>query len=501
MSDNPVQPGDNVDESLPPEPNKTGAGSSGGGNAGGITMQQMEASQNEKKKMRQDQIPDNRKKELQTIKTFSEAVMDTAKLAVDRRLTFQFYVSGLLLAGGVLALGSAILLILAINADFLQSARAMFVGQSALTPNTAFLLIPSLISPVILAVLGFGLIGVAVGVNRYPVVQRGLLGISQFQHELAAGSGETRPLVQVVEETINHSRKTFLVQLRIGEAAFWVGLVALAIFLIRVAFGAADWTTNVTGVGGIVAWLFSFFNAQRRGIQKNLADITQLELGLVTIAKQISYLDQWLRVFVTLDNGWLPASLTMEARRSVGWGLQELQKGVFAAVGLVELYAQDTEKEDDADRRKLINEAVRRHTGLDGGGQVSELVDIAGDYAVALGDEAGVATLADLRKAGAKPDGRQKLSEATGIRPENILEFVQLADLMRVQSLTACGARLLRNAQINSPADLAKFDSKKLQSILADLNAKQQMMILSPTVEEVADWVEQAKNLPEGVTV
>ena len=151
----------------------------------------------------------------------------------------------------------------------------------------------------------------------------------------------------------------------------------------------------------------------------------------------------------------------------------------------------------------MRNEAIRQNLGLGGGSgsQVSELADIAGDYAAALADQVCVATLADLRKAGAKPEGRQHMVDETGIRPETILEFVQLADLMRVQPLTACGARLLRNAQMNGIGDLGKADAAALQKTLAELNAKQEMLSLSPTLKEVTDWVEQAKGMTEEVTV
>ena len=505
MSDQPVsdkaaQPGDNVDEALPaqtPEGSEGGGGTgdakgTGDGWSGWYDYTAFKARSEEK---------------TQQLRAFSEDALNSARTATIWRLGFQLIVSGLLVIGGAWALYNAIQMLIIANAMLGQSALTLFEGTSVveptrtLTPNTAFLLIPSLAGPVLLALLGLGLLGMAVGVNRYPVIQRGLLGISQFQHELAAGSGETRPLVQVVEETISNSRQTFLVQLRIGEAAFWVGLAALAIALGRVAFGLADWVTGLTGAGGLVAWLFAYANAQRKGIQKNLADITQLELGLVAIAKQVSYLDQWLQAFVIGYAGLIPASLIAETKRSVGWALQELQKDTFAAVGLVELYAQEAEKDDDADRRKLLNEAVRRHAGLAGAQQVSELAEIAGDYTAALAGQAGVVTLADLRKAGAKPEGRQKLNEATGIRPETILEFVRLADLMRVPSLTAGGARLLRSAKIESMADLAKADAAPLRKTLDGLNVKQELMSMSPTAEEVANWVEQAKGLPEEVTV
>jgi len=412
--------------------------------------------------------------------------------------------SVLLFVGGAWALASAIALLT--GGSFIQQATERLSGLDILDAADVLFVVTLLSPPILLALLGFALIGIAVGVSRYPVVQRSMSGLSQIQQELASGFGETRPLVQVVQETVTNARQTFIVQLRLSQAMFWAGMLFIGVAFFRVlVLGETDLLKiSLTGGAGLFSWIFSYFIAQRGNIQANLADVTQLELGLVGLAKQVSAIDHWLATFLT--EPWsLDRAQLRESERSTTWALQALQQGTFAAAGLVELYAQAAEGDDDEkkERRKLLNEAMRIHAGLvtdTTKSSKAELVTIAGDYATVLAEAANLLTVEDLRKAGASPTERQQLSDKTGIRLEVIVEFVRLADLMRLPSVTADGARLLRDAGIASMADLAKADPPTLHQNLAKINAKQKLLAASPSLEDVTGWVEQAKTLPQAIT-
>lgn len=426
---------------------------------------------------------------------------EKAKTAAMWRFYFQCVVSILLFVGSAWSLAYSVSLIINVNTYFHSQVADLVKNAQSLDPRLVTLFVTSLASPILLASLGFLLLAVAIRVSRYLVIQKSLFGISQIHHELAAGIGETRPLVQVVQETIDNSRQTFLVQLRLNQAAFGIGLLALVVALGRVMFGQADWVTVGTGATGILAWLFSFINSRSASIQRNLADVTQLELGLVGIAKQVTYLDQWLARFV-LDPSHTTPQLLTESKRSIGWALQALQQSTYAASGMVELYAQTAEGNEDEqkERRKLLNQAVKMHAGLVIGKEVSDLADIAGDYATILAHNAKVLTVEDLRQAGATPTDRQKLMETTGIRSETILEFVRLADLMRLPSITLGTIRLLRDAKIDNLADLAKAHSSELHTTVTEINAKQRLLTVSPALKDVENWVAQAKSLLQEIT-
>jgi hypothetical protein len=270
----------------------------------------------------------------------------------EHRHLFQLIVSALLFVGGAWALSRAIILV--------TTSEPSSISQI----DWITLLSPA----VFLTLLGFILVAAAIGVSRYPIIRRSLAGISQIQQELASGFGETRPLVQVVQETINNARQTFVVQLRLSQAMFWAGLLFIAVAFYRVLImGETNWvTTSVTGGAGLFSWIFSYFIAQRGNIQANLADVTQLELGLVGLAKQVTAIDRWLATFL-IEPYSLDTKELKESERSTGWALQVIQQGTYAAASLVELYAQVAQGEDEEvkERRKLLNEAVRIHSGLD----------------------------------------------------------------------------------------------------------------------------------------
>jgi hypothetical protein len=294
----------------------------------------------------------NRLDEQHQTRKVGHYIVEQATRAAEHRHLFQLIVSALLFVGGAWALSRAIILV--------TTSEPSSISQI----DWITLLSPA----VFLTLLGFILVAAAIGVSRYPIIRRSLAGISQIQQELASGFGETRPLVQVVQETINNARQTFVVQLRLSQAMFWAGLLFIAVAFYRVLImGETNWvTTSVTGGAGLFSWIFSYFIAQRGNIQANLADVTQLELGLVGLAKQVTAIDRWLATFL-IEPYSLDTKELKESERSTGWALQVIQQGTYAAASLVELYAQVAQGEDEEvkERRKLLNEAVRIHSGLD----------------------------------------------------------------------------------------------------------------------------------------
>jgi hypothetical protein len=409
------------------------------------------------------------------------------RLSAHVQYLFQTSVSILLLIGGAWALAGVVQMLL--DGSFVRDATARLGGFTIADVADGILVTTLLAPPLLLALLGFVLIGLALRVIRHRVLQNSLMGVSQVQHELAAGTGETRPLVQVVQETINNARQTFTTILRLSQASFWVGLFFLAVTLYRAVWrDQIDLLTLGTGAMGVAGWLVSFAVSQKEDIQANLADVTQLELGLVALAKQVSYVD------LCLSNAQNEPDLT--ATRDIAeWGMQEIERSAFAIAGLVELYAQSAGRDEDhAQHRRLLHQAVRMHTHLDSA-RASELRDLAGEYASVLMERAGLLTPEDLLDAAAMPEGRKKLVDQTGIHLELILEFAKLADLMRVGSVGYPTACLLRDAGIGSAQHLAGQDPAALCQKLELRHTKQNRMSRPPTEKQVVDWVKQASAL------
>jgi hypothetical protein len=129
-----------------------------------------------------------RLEEQKDARDLSHAIVERATMAADRWHVFRIIVSVLLFAGGVWALASAIVLLT--NGSFFRQATERLSDLEIVDVADVLLVVTLLSPPILLALLGFGLIGMAVGVSKYPMIQRSLSGISQVQQELASGFGE-----------------------------------------------------------------------------------------------------------------------------------------------------------------------------------------------------------------------------------------------------------------------------------------------------------------------
>ena len=113
---------------------------------------------------------------------------------------------------------------------------------------------------------------------------------------------------------------------------------------------------------------------------------------------------------------------------------------------------------------------------------------------------AGVATTDQLLERAAKPSGRQALSDATGISPTLILEWVNHVDLYRIKGVGSEYSDLLEAAGVDSPAELAQRNAANLAITFQEVAAaRPDWSRRLPSEETVADWIAQARNLPRVV--
>ncbi len=114
---------------------------------------------------------------------------------------------------------------------------------------------------------------------------------------------------------------------------------------------------------------------------------------------------------------------------------------------------------------------------------------------------AGVATTEALLDRGATAAGRDKLSEETGISERMLLEWVNHADLMRINGVGSEYADLLEAAGVDSCAELAQRNAANLANTFQELDAARPNWIRQvPGEKTVAGWIEQAKGLAKIVS-
>jgi predicted flap endonuclease-1-like 5' DNA nuclease len=108
----------------------------------------------------------------------------------------------------------------------------------------------------------------------------------------------------------------------------------------------------------------------------------------------------------------------------------------------------------------------------------------------------GITYAAQLLEAAGGRKARAGLAARTGIDERALLRLARRSDLSRVKGIGAIFADMLEIVGVHNVVGLATQEPGALRAELARLNAVERFARRAPTVEEVTDWVEQARELP-----
>ena len=114
--------------------------------------------------------------------------------------------------------------------------------------------------------------------------------------------------------------------------------------------------------------------------------------------------------------------------------------------------------------------------------------------------EIGISTAEALLEQGATPKGRQEIAEKSGIPYAKVLEWINHVDLFRIKGVGEEYADLLEAAGVDTVPELAQRNPGNLHEKMTAVNAEKKLVRQIPTSAQVADWVEQAKQLPRVIT-
>jgi predicted flap endonuclease-1-like 5' DNA nuclease len=113
---------------------------------------------------------------------------------------------------------------------------------------------------------------------------------------------------------------------------------------------------------------------------------------------------------------------------------------------------------------------------------------------------AGVDTTEDLLERGGSRGGRTALEEATGISHAQILEWVNHADLMRIDGVGSEYSDLLEAAGVDSPTELARRNATNLAVTVQEVVAARPGIVRRvPSESEIEGWIAQAGKLEKVV--
>ncbi|TFH37379.1 MAG: DUF4332 domain-containing protein [Anaerolineales bacterium] len=114
--------------------------------------------------------------------------------------------------------------------------------------------------------------------------------------------------------------------------------------------------------------------------------------------------------------------------------------------------------------------------------------------------EVGVRSTTRLLRIGTTKRGREDLAEHTGISHALILEWVKLADLMRIKVIAEEYSDLLEEAGVDTVKELRNRNPENLYEALAKTNQAQSLVRRLASPQQVKSWVDQSKELTPIIT-
>jgi len=133
------------------------------------------------------------------------------------------------------------------------------------------------------------------------------------------------------------------------------------------------------------------------------------------------------------------------------------------------------------------------------GYKIEEIEGIGPTYAEKLA-AAKIATTDDLLEQCKTPEGRDSVSQTTGVSSNQILKWTNLADLMRVSGVSSQYSELLEAAGVDTIKELRNRNAENLASKMKEVNEAKKLTRVTPSAKVVQDWIDNAGTLPPMIT-
>jgi hypothetical protein len=111
--------------------------------------------------------------------------------------------------------------------------------------------------------------------------------------------------------------------------------------------------------------------------------------------------------------------------------------------------------------------------------------------------KAKVNTTGELLERAAKAKDRKALAKASGLSAADLLDLARRCDLLRIKGVGAEMVLLFEAAGVKSTADLVKQDAALFMTAVTNANKTAKITEKPPTEPQLADWIGQAKQLPQ----
>jgi hypothetical protein len=112
----------------------------------------------------------------------------------------------------------------------------------------------------------------------------------------------------------------------------------------------------------------------------------------------------------------------------------------------------------------------------------------------------GIRTTDALLEAAGTVKGRKALSAKTGISEQQLLEWANVSDYMRIPGMGKAKIGLVRAAGVTTVRELAYRNPARLAQNMRDVNEKKKLVQLLPSEKSVGDLIAKARKLPPKIT-
>lgn len=131
--------------------------------------------------------------------------------------------------------------------------------------------------------------------------------------------------------------------------------------------------------------------------------------------------------------------------------------------------------------------------------KVSDIEGIGPAFEAKL-NEIGIKNVDQLLEKGGSAAGRKEIEEQTGIDHKRVLDWVGMADMFRVKGIASQFAELLKAAGVDTIKELRNRNAENLHKKLEEVNAEKKLTKAVPRLDQIEDFIGQAKELEPKVT-
>ena len=112
----------------------------------------------------------------------------------------------------------------------------------------------------------------------------------------------------------------------------------------------------------------------------------------------------------------------------------------------------------------------------------------------------GIRTTTALLEAARTVKGRKMLAAKTGISEQQLLEWANFSDHMRIPGMGTAKIGLIRAAGVTTVRELGLRNPSRLAQSMKDANVRRKLVRVMPSEKSVELLIEQARKLPLKIT-